>query len=61
MFPLDRLRELRDQGIIGGIADIAYSIMGFNPDPAILVEDTAPELARLYREEGADLVLMTCG
>ena len=61
MFPLDRLRELRDQGIIGGIADNAYSIMGFNPDPAILVEDTAPELARLYREEGADLVLMTCG
>ena len=61
MFPLDRLRELRDQGIIGGITDNAYSIMGFNPDPAILVEETAPELARLYKEEGADLVLMTCG
>ena len=61
MFPLDRIKELRDQGIIGGITENVYSIMGFNPDPANLVEETAPELARLYKEEGADLVLMTCG
>ena len=61
MFPLDRLKELRDQGVIGGITENAYSLMGFNPDPANLVEQTAPELARRYKEEGADLVLMTCG
>jgi D-proline reductase (dithiol) PrdB len=61
MFPLDRLRELADQGVIGGIAPNAYSIMGFNPDPARLIEETAPELARRFQEEGADLVLMTCG
>ena len=61
MFPLDRLRELAGQGIIGGIAPNAYSIMGFNPDPARLIEETAPELARRFQEEGADLVLMTCG
>lgn len=61
MFPLDRLRELADQGVIGGIAPNAYSIMGFNPDPARLIEETGPEVARRFQEEGADLVLMTCG
>ena len=61
MFPLDRLRELRDGGVIGGIAPMAYSIMGFNPDPEHLITETAPLLARKFKESGADLVFMTCG
>lgn len=61
MFPLDRLRELCDQGMISRIASSAYSIMGFNPDPAHLLEKTAPELARRYQASGADVVFMTCG
>lgn len=61
MFPLDRLRELRDQGVIGGIAPMAYTIMGFNPDPGPLVQNTIPELARQIKAGGADLLFMTCG
>lgn len=61
MFPLDRLRELCDQGVIGGIALTAYSIMGFNPDPTHLVEQTAPQIAQQVKSEGPDLVFMTCG
>ena len=61
MFPLDRLRELRDAGVIGGITPTAYSIMGFIPNPTLLVEKAAPELAQRIISEGADLVLMTCG
>ena len=61
MFPLDRLRELRDEGVIGGIAPMAYSIMGFNPDPDNLTSRTAPALAQKFKESGADLVFMTCG
>ncbi len=61
MFPLDRLRELCDAGVLGGIAPMAYSIMGFNPDPTHLAEATAPELARRIKASGADLALMTCG
>ena len=61
MFPLDRLRELCDEGVIGGVAPFAYSIMGFNPDPSNLMEHTAPELARRFREVEADMVFMTCG
>ena len=61
MFPLDRLRELSDQGVIGGMASQAYSIMGFNPDPKHLMEQTAPALAQAYKDSGADVVFMTCG
>lgn len=61
MFPLDRLRELCDQGVIGGIASRAYTIMGFNPDPETLMAQTAPALARGYKDSGVDLVFMTCG
>jgi D-proline reductase (dithiol) PrdB len=61
MFPLDRLRELRDQDVIGGIAPVAYTIMGFNPDPGPLIQDTIPELARRIKAGGADLLFMTCG
>lgn len=61
MFPLDRLRELRDQGVIGGIAPVAYSMMGFNPDPGPLVQSTIPKLARRIQESGIDRLFMTCG
>lgn len=61
MFPLARLRELRDAGVIGGIAPVAYSIMGFNPNPDRLMAHTAPALAQGFRDGGADLVFMTCG
>jgi D-proline reductase (dithiol) PrdB len=61
MFPLDRLRALCDEGIVGGLTSSAYSIMGFNPDPARLLEKTAPDLARPYKASGADVVFMTCG
>ena len=61
MFPLDRLRELRDEGVIGGIAPMAYSIMGFNSDPGNLMSRTAPVLAEGFKKSGADLVFMTCG
>ncbi|MDA0733321.1 MAG: glycine/sarcosine/betaine reductase selenoprotein B family protein [Chloroflexi bacterium] len=61
MFPLDRLRELKQQGVIGDVAPNAYTIMGFNPDPAKLIEETAPEVARRFKADGVDLVFMTCG
>ena len=61
MFPLDRLRELREQGVIGGVAPVSYTMMGFNPDPGPLVEKTIPQLARRLQESGIDRLFMTCG
>ena len=61
IFPIDRLRELKDQGIIGEIAPYSYNIMGFNPDPSELINKTAPTLADKYSAVGVDLLFMTCG
>lgn len=61
IFPLERLRELKAEGVIGDIAPKSYNIMGFNPDPTHLVEETAPELAERYKADGVDLMFMTCG
>lgn len=63
VFPIDRLREMRDAGLIGGLAGTNYGFMG-HIDGAymdILVKKTAPEVARKLRKEGVDVALLTPG
>ena len=57
VFPLDRLRELAQAGIIGSMADFHYSFMGA-VDP-LLLESSARRLASLLKQDqvtGAVLV-----
>lgn len=56
VFPLDRLRELADQGIIGSVADFHYSFMGAT-DPR-LMEPTARDLAGLLKKDRVDATLL---
>jgi D-proline reductase (dithiol) PrdB len=56
VFPLDRLRELAAQGIIGSVADFHYSYMGAT-DPKEM-EPTARDLARLLKKDKVDAVLL---
>jgi D-proline reductase (dithiol) PrdB len=56
VFPLDRLRELAQQKIIGGIADYHYSFMGAT-DPKQM-ESTVRDLAGIMIKEGVDSVLL---
>jgi len=57
VFPLDRLRELEADGVIGSVARFHYSLMGAGwlPDA---IESTARELARLLREDEVDAVCL---
>ena len=55
-FPLDRLRELRTEGVIGAISDFHYSFMGASPIQSF--EPKARELAGLMKKEGVDAVLL---
>jgi D-proline reductase (dithiol) PrdB len=58
-FPIDRVRELADKGIVGSVAQNFYSFMGALRNPKPLIEATGPEVARRLKAEGVDLVLIT--
>ena len=58
-YPMDRLEELREQGVIGSLADNYYSFMGALRNAAGVVEQTGPEVARKLRDDGVDVVLLT--
>jgi len=58
IFPLDRLRELQSAGLIGGLADTHFSIMGYCTRAADLAEGAAPAIAAGLRAAGADVALV---
>jgi D-proline reductase (dithiol) PrdB len=58
-FPLDRLRSLVADGVIGSLAPRHFSFMGSIAAPGRLMKHTAPEVAQALREDGVDAVLLT--
>ena len=58
-FPIDRLRELQERGVVGSLASNYYSFMGALRDASRVIEETGPEVARRLREEGVDVALLT--
>ncbi len=56
-FPLDRLRELMAEGVVGVLADTHYSFMGA-ADP-LGMEPHAHELAGRLKQDEVDSVLLT--
>jgi D-proline reductase (dithiol) PrdB len=58
IFPLDRLRELQSAGLVGGLAEAHFSIMGYCTRAADLAEGTAPAIAAGLRAAGADAALV---
>ncbi|PDV98158.1 glycine/sarcosine/betaine reductase selenoprotein B family protein [Candidatus Chloroploca asiatica] len=62
LFPLEHLRDLVAAGHIGSLGT-CYGFMGHIEPPHLeaLINETAPEAARLMREEGVDALLLTPG
>jgi D-proline reductase (dithiol) PrdB len=58
LFPLDRLRELVEEGVLGSVAPTSYSLMGYIPQIATLIEKTAPAIAEGLRREKVDFTLL---
>jgi D-proline reductase (dithiol) PrdB len=58
-FPMDRLRELVDKGVIGHLAPNFYSFMGALRNPRGIIEDSGPAVARRLQDEGVDTVFLT--
>ena len=57
VFPLDRLRELADDGVIGSIADHHYSLMGAGWPPE-MIEPTCDDLARMLHADEVTAVIL---
>jgi D-proline reductase (dithiol) PrdB len=57
--PLDRLRELAEDGVVGSVASTHYSIMGYQGnDSSRLVAESAPAIAASMKNEEVDLALL---
>ena len=57
IFPLERLRELEGQKVIGQVAQTHYSFSYVN-DVVTLVTDSAPKLLRKLKDAKVDLLLL---
>jgi D-proline reductase (dithiol) PrdB len=57
--PLDRLKSLAEDGLIGSVAPHHFSFMGSIAAPGRLIAQTAPEVARMLLEDAVDAVLLT--
>jgi D-proline reductase (dithiol) PrdB len=58
VFPLDRLRELADDGVIGELAPSAISCMGGIYSHRRVLADLAPEILAQVERQRADLVYL---
>jgi D-proline reductase (dithiol) PrdB len=58
LLPVDRLAELETSGEICGAAPSHYSMMGYNPQPEKLLEETTPAIIRNLRNEAVDVVVL---
>jgi len=59
VFPLQTLRGLVQDRVVGELGRRHFSFMGAIHDPTPLVEETAPEVAAKLLEDGIDAVLLT--
>ncbi len=59
VFPLERLRELAQEKVIGGVAPVHFSFMGFIPQTEFLLKTTAPRVAQELKAAEVDLVVLT--
>ena len=57
-FPIDRLRELADQGRIGSVNRRHLSFMGSITAPGRLIGETAPPAAALLKDDQVDVALL---
>ena len=60
VYPLARLDELAEQGVIGSVASKHYSFAGNQPDDvATIRHDSGPACAAALKADGVDVVFLT--
>ena len=59
VLPLDRFRELENEGKIGSLNNRHFSFMGSITKPKPLIERTAPEVAHMLKADDVDVAFLT--
>jgi D-proline reductase (dithiol) PrdB len=59
VFPIDRLREMEAEGTIGRVAPRHLAFLGSTFELSTFKLDTGPAAAKLLRDDGVDVVLLT--
>jgi len=60
VYPIDRLNELAEKGVIGSVANFHYAFAGNQPDSVSTLRlDSGPACARQMLEDAVDVVLLT--
>jgi len=59
VYPIDRLHEMAEAGRIGKVSDVHLAYAGNQFDIAGVRMDSGPEGAKLLKEAGVDVVLLT--
>jgi hypothetical protein len=58
LVPLRHLEALRDEGIIGSLAEETIAFMGYQPDATRTVEETVPAIVAAARKQNAHAALL---
>lgn len=61
MFPLSRLRELKETGLFREVAETHIGFMGGGGNQEKFKNETGPEIAKILKDEGVDAVVLTAG
>jgi D-proline reductase (dithiol) PrdB len=61
VLPLEPLRALVRDGVVGSAAPSHVGMMGFNPDPRRVAAETAPRIVDLFRADAVDVVVLSPG
>ena len=59
VFPIDRFRELENEGNIGSLNHRHFSFMGSISKPRRLITESAPEVAQMLKDDGVDVAFLT--
>ena len=59
VFPIDRLKELENQGVIGSVSDVHIAVAGNQFDLSGIRLDGGPAAAALLNKHEVDVVLLT--
>jgi D-proline reductase (dithiol) PrdB len=60
VFPVDRLREMANEGVIGSVSDVHLAFLGAQGESLTTMElDTGPAAAKVLKDAGVEVVLLT--